>query len=60
MHTNYEAPHYAIFFNWKLRNAYKILDGYPEGRPLGRPSIDGRIISKWILWNSVCVWEGAD
>jgi hypothetical protein len=31
-------------------NAYKILVGKPEGkRPLRRPSLDGRIILKWIL-----------
>jgi hypothetical protein len=33
----------------EVRNAYKILLGKPQGtRPLGRPGVDGRIISKWI------------
>jgi len=37
---------------------YRILVGKPEGkRPLGRPSIDGRIILRWIFrkWD-VAVW----
>jgi hypothetical protein len=35
---------------WEIRNAYKILVGMPEAtRPLGRPSVDARIILKWIL-----------
>jgi hypothetical protein len=30
------------------RGAYRALVGKPEGRrPLGRPSVDGRIILKW-------------
>jgi hypothetical protein len=34
----------------EIRNAYKILVGKPEGRrPLRRPSVDGRVILKWIL-----------
>jgi hypothetical protein len=36
-----------------MRNAYIILYGYPEGKPLGRLSTDGNIILKWILRNSV-------
>jgi hypothetical protein len=33
----------------EVRNAYKILARKPEGkRPLGRPSVDGRILD-WIL-----------
>jgi hypothetical protein len=32
------------------RNTYRILVGKPEGkRPLGRPSVGGRIILEWIL-----------
>jgi hypothetical protein len=34
----------------EIRKAYKILVGKSEGkRPLGRTSVDGRIILKWIL-----------
>jgi hypothetical protein len=38
-----------------MRNAYKILVGKTERkRPLGRPSIVGRTILKWILeWEFV-------
>jgi hypothetical protein len=32
-----------------MRNSYRILVRYPEGKPLGRPGIDWRIILKWIL-----------
>jgi hypothetical protein len=33
-----------------MRNAYNILIKQPEGkRPLGRPSVDGIIILKWML-----------
>jgi hypothetical protein len=32
------------------RNVYKVLVGKPQGkRPLGRPSVDGRKGSEWIL-----------
>ena len=32
------------------RGVYRVLVGKPEGkRPLGRPSVDGRIILKWIF-----------
>jgi hypothetical protein len=32
------------------RNVYKVLMGKPEGkRPLGRPGVDGRMGSEWIL-----------
>jgi hypothetical protein len=35
----------------KMRNAFRILIGKPEGkRQLGRPRRDGRIILKCILW----------
>ena len=31
------------------RNAYRVLVGKPEGkRPLGKPSVNGRTILKWI------------
>jgi hypothetical protein len=34
----------------EMRNGYKIVIGKPEGnRPLGRPSLNGTIILKWIL-----------
>jgi hypothetical protein len=34
----------------RCERCYKTLVGKPEGkRPLGRPSIDGRIILEWIL-----------
>jgi hypothetical protein len=34
----------------RRRNAYRILVLKPEGkRPLGRTSVDGKIISEWIL-----------
>jgi hypothetical protein len=32
------------------RNVYRVLMGKPEGkRPLGRPGVDGRMRSEWIL-----------
>jgi len=32
------------------RGVYRVLVGKPEGkRPLGRPSVDGRIILRWIF-----------
>jgi hypothetical protein len=36
------------------RGAYRILVGRPEGRELGDPGVDGRIMLKWIL-----KWDGA-
>jgi hypothetical protein len=34
----------------KVRGAYNILVGRPEGRrPLGRPRLDGRTTLRWIL-----------
>jgi hypothetical protein len=34
-------------------SAYRILVGKPEGkRPLDRPTVDGRIILKWVLQGS--------
>jgi hypothetical protein len=34
----------------KIRNAYKILVGkFSDKRPLGRPGVDGRIISEYVL-----------
>jgi hypothetical protein len=39
---------------------YRILVGKPEGkRPMGRPSVDGRIILGWIFrMCDVGVWTG--
>jgi hypothetical protein len=35
----------------EIRNANKIDTGNPGGkRPLGRPSVVGRIILNWVLW----------
>jgi hypothetical protein len=44
------------------RKVYKVLVGKPEGkRPLGRPSVGGKMGSEWILgrlaWG---VWIGFD
>ena len=37
------------------RGVHRVLVGKPEGkRPLGRPSVDGRIILRWIFRK----WEG--
>jgi hypothetical protein len=46
---------------WEKRNAYKILVGNPEGkRPLGRPSVGGWTILKWILErHDGMVWIGS-
>jgi hypothetical protein len=34
---------------WERREVYRVLVGKPEEkRPLGRPSVDGRIILRWI------------
>jgi len=39
----------------KSRGAYRVLVGKPEGmRPLGRTSVDGKIILRWIFRN----WDG--
>jgi hypothetical protein len=39
----------------KMRNAYKIFVGKPERkRPVRSPSVDGRIILKWVL--EKCSW----
>jgi hypothetical protein len=36
------------------RGVYRVLVGKPEGkRPLGRPSVDGRIMLRWIFTKSV-------
>jgi hypothetical protein len=42
----------------EMRNINIILDGKPEGkRPLGRLSVDGKIILKWIFLKSgLGVW----
>jgi len=43
------------------RGLYRVLVGKPEGkRPLGDPSVDGRIILKWLFrkWD-VGVWTGS-
>jgi hypothetical protein len=43
------------------RGVYRVLVGKPEGkRPLGDPSVDGRIILKWIFrkWD-VALWTGS-
>jgi hypothetical protein len=41
----------------KRRGAYRDLVGKPErGRTLGRPSVDGRIILKWIFENLDGAW----
>ena len=43
------------------RGVYRILVGKPEGkRPLGDPSVDRRIILRWIFrkWE-VGVWNGS-
>jgi hypothetical protein len=46
----------ACSTNGESRRAYKILVGKPEKwRPVGRPSINGKIILKWILGK----WDGA-
>jgi hypothetical protein len=40
----------ACSANGERRDIYGILVGKPEGnRPLGRPSVDGRIILRWIF-----------
>jgi hypothetical protein len=37
------------------RSVHRVLVGKPEGkRPLGRPSVDGRIILRWIFRK----WDG--
>jgi len=36
------------------RGAYRVLMGKPEGRPLGDPDVDGRIILKWTFRK----WDG--
>ena len=43
------------------RGVYRILVGKPEGKNhLGDPSIDGRIILRWIFWKwDVEVWTGS-
>jgi hypothetical protein len=33
---------------WEMRSACEILDRKPKGKPLGKPSIDGRIVMKLI------------
>jgi hypothetical protein len=39
----------------KSRGAYRVLVGKPEGmRPLGRTSVNGKVILRWIFWN----WDG--
>jgi len=44
------AGHVACMGGGKRRDTYRVLEGKPEGnRPLGRHSIDERIILKWIF-----------
>jgi hypothetical protein len=42
------------------RGVYMVLVGKPEvNRPLGRTSVDGRIILRWIFRKDVGVWSGS-
>jgi len=42
------------------RGVYRVLVGKPEGKNLGDPGVDGRIILRWISrkWD-VGVWTGS-
>jgi hypothetical protein len=45
----------------KRRGVYSVLVGKPEGKtPLARPSVDGRIILRWMFKKlDVGVWTGS-